>query len=138
MRSIKFISLIMAIASLSFSCSGQNNNNKDDQESVKSTDEVTVYYFHNARRCATCKTVEDESQKAVKELYGDKVKFEIYNLDKETGADKAEDLGVSGQTLLISDGHTKINITNQGFMNARNNPEKLKEIIKQKTDPLLN
>ena len=49
----------------------------------------------------------------------------------------AGELGVSGQTLLIVSGETRINITNEGFMNARSNPEKLKQIMKEKIDPLL-
>ena len=46
-------------------------------------------------------------------------------------------MDVSGQTLLIVSGDTKINITNEGFMNAHSNPEKLKQIIKEKIDLLL-
>jgi len=50
---------------------------------------------------------------------------------------KAEELGVSGQTLLIVSGDIKINITNEAFMYARSKPEKLKQVIKEKIDPLL-
>ncbi|MEA3445686.1 MAG: hypothetical protein U9R19_13285, partial [Bacteroidota bacterium] len=31
--------------------------------------EITVYYFHNTRRCATCNAVEDETKKALKKFY---------------------------------------------------------------------
>jgi len=135
MKTIKLISLLFVMASMSISCTGQTN--KDETKSVKKADDVQVYYFHNTRRCATCKAVEAESKKAVEELYGDKVAFAAYNLEEEKGEEKANELGVSGQTLLIVSGETKINITNEGFMNARNNPDKLKQIIKDKIDPLL-
>jgi hypothetical protein len=115
------------------SCVGQNNDNTGSQQ----TADVEVYYFHFTRRCATCKTVESEAKKAVQELYGDAVQFLTYNLDKNEGEQKADDLGVSGQTLLIVKDETKINITRAGFMNARNNPDKLKQIIKNKIDPLM-
>ena len=49
----------------------------------------------------------------------------------------AGELGVSGQTLLIVSGDTRINITNEGFLNARSDPGKLKQIMKEKIDPLL-
>ncbi len=136
MKTIKMISLLFIVASVSISCSGQTGNNKNP--SVKKADDVQVYYFHNARRCATCKAVEAESKKAVVELYGSKVPFVAYNLEEDEGEQKAKELGVSGQTLLIVSGDTKINITNEGFMHARNNPDKLKQIIKDKIDPLMN
>lgn len=136
MKAIKLISLLLVMASLSISCAGQASNNEN--ASVKKADDVQVYYFHNARRCATCMAVEAESKKAVEELYGDKVAFAVYNLEEEKGEEKASELGVSGQTLLIVSGGTKINITNEGFLNARNNPGKLKQIIKNKIDLLIN
>lgn len=135
MKTIKMISFLFIVFSLNTSCSGQNNQN--ETASVKKGDDVQMYYFHNARRCATCKTVEAESRKAVEELYGDQVVFASYNLEEEKGEEKANELGVSGQALLIVSGETKINITNESFMNARNNPDKLKQIIKDKIDPLL-
>jgi len=135
MKTINLLSLLLIVAGINISCTGQNN--KSEQPVVEKSDEVCVYYFHNTRRCATCEAVESESQKAVTELYGDRVRFEAYNLEEDTGEEKAEELGVSGQTLLIVGGDTKVNITNEGFMNARNNPGKLKQIIKEKIDPML-
>ena len=85
----------------------------------------------------TCQAVEEVSKASVAELYGETVKFTGYNLDEPEAAKKAEELEISGQTLLIVSGDTKINITNDGFMYARNNPDKLKQIIKGNIDPLL-
>jgi len=51
--------------------------------------------------------------------------------------EKAEKIGVAGQTLVIVKGETKINLTNEGFMYARSNPGKLETLIKEKIDPLL-
>lgn len=135
MKLIIYLSMLAIAAGLNTSCTGQGN--KSEQAVVKNSDEVYVYYFHNTRRCATCKAVESESQKAVKELYGDRVHFECYNLEEEAGEKKADQLDVSGQSLIIVCGDKKVNITNEGFMNARNNPEKLRQIIKEKIDPIL-
>lgn len=137
MKATKVLCLFLFVTALNVSCSSQSNEPKEE-EAISQAGNVEVYYFHNARRCATCQAVEAESEKAVKELYGDKVSFQAYNLEEKTGEEKADELGVAGQTLLIVKGDEKINITNEAFMHARNNPEKLKQIIKEKMDPLVN
>src|SRR6056297_347646 len=119
MKTFKMIAFLLLVASMNGSCSGKSTQHENT--SVQQTDEVHVYYFHNARRCATCKAVETESKKAVETLYGDTVSFASYNLEEAEGEQKADELGVSGQTLLIVSGETQFNITNEAFMNARNN-----------------
>jgi hypothetical protein len=81
--------------------------------------------------------VEDVSRQAVQEMSSEKVSFEAYNLEKPEGENKAKELNVSGQTLLIAGGDKKINITREGFMHARTRPEKLKEILQEKVKSLL-
>ncbi len=104
---------------------------------------IDVYYFHNTARCMTCKTIEAEAQKNIETLYADQLKtgklhFSSLNLEEAEGKAIAEKLGVAGQTLLIVQGDLKINITNEGFLYAVNNPDKLREIMKEKIDPLVN
>lgn len=137
MKRLNYFILTVAMLSITASCSGEKNNESENL-SVKQAEEVFVYYFHNERRCATCRAVESESEKAVKELYGDDVSFEAYNLGTSEGQQKAKEVGTPGQALLIISGDKKINITNEAFMNARSNPDKLKQIIKDKIDPLIN
>jgi len=136
MKTIKFLLFTVLAIGMNISCSAQT---KEDKKSttISKADKVVVYYFHYTRRCATCNAVESVSKEAVAELYGNKVAFAEYNLDEEAGKTKGKELEVSGQTLLIVAGDTKIDITNEGFMNARSNPEKLKVIIKEKITPLL-
>ena len=57
-----------------------------------------------------------------------------YFIEVEKQAKKLKN--VSGQSLLIVGGGKQINITREGFMNARNNPEKLKDIIQNKVKSL--
>jgi phage portal protein BeeE len=101
------------------------------------SDKIEAYYFHNATRCETCRTVESEAKSDLKELYGDKVTFQALNLEDKTAQTIAKKLEVSGQTLLIVKGDQKINLTNEGFLYAVTNPVKFKSIIKEKVDPLL-
>jgi len=136
MKLTNFLIIAFVTVSMNMSCRAQANKNNKNETIVKS-DKVEVFYFHNTHRCATCKAVENVTKEAIKELYRNDVSFMAYNLEESDGSQKAEMLGVSGQTLLIVSEETKINITNEGFMNARTNPKKLKEIIKEKVDSLL-
>ncbi len=98
---------------------------------------VEAWYFHMSVRCVTCKAVEAEAKKDLESLYGDKVSFRAINLEDDANKAIAEKLKISGQTLLLVKGDRQINITNEGFKYARNNPEKFRSIIKEKVDGLL-
>jgi hypothetical protein len=109
---------------------------------AKSGNDVEVYYFHRTVRCVTCKTVEAEARKNIEMLYADQVKtgkisFIALNLEEANGKAVGDKLGVNSQTLLIVKGDQKINITNEGFLYAVSKPDKFKEIIKEKVDPLM-
>ena len=136
MKTLKLLFIALMVLSINISCSAQTNK-KNENTKISKVGKVEVYYFHYTRRCMTCQSVQNVSKKAVAGLYGDKVSFMDFNLDEEKGKQKGEQLEVSGQTLLIVSGDTKINITNEGFLNARSNPEKLKQIMKEKIDSLL-
>jgi hypothetical protein len=134
--------LILAILALIFgtviSCNAQTTKENQQTESV-SADQIEVYYFHLERRCATCMAVEEESEKALQELYPEKVKsgevsFLSINLEDESNEALAKKLNVSGQTLLIVKGEKQDNLTNTAFMNARSNPDKLKKAIQKSID----
>ena len=132
---MKTLRLFIAFLMLFGMASSQAQTNKTTKtETATISSKVEVFYFHYSRRCETCKAVEDVSREAVLKLYGNKVSFTGYNLDEADGEKKAKELGVSGQTLLIVSGKNKTDITNDAFMNARSNPEKLKQIIKEKTN----
>jgi len=134
-RTYLFI-IVMVSLGLNFSCSAQPGN-KDGNPAVSETGDVEVFYFHYTRRCVTCQAVETVAKEAVVDMYGDRVSFTGYNLEETDGEQKARELGVSGQTLLIVHGDQKINITNEGFMYARSDPEKFKKIISDHITPLL-
>ena len=129
------LSILAIIIGTVFSCNAQTSEQKQEAESV-SADQIEVYYFHYTRRCATCQAVEDESKKALNELYPDKVKsgeisFLSLDLEEESNEPLAKKLKVDGQSLLIVKGDKQDNLTNTAFMYARNNPDKLKKAIKE-------
>lgn len=129
---LTFLSVFFSLL-VSFGLSAQTTANGQDKDMGK----IDVYYFHFSTRCATCRAVESEAQLDVKELFGDDVSFAAYNLDEKEGEAKGKELGVNSQMLLVVKGDKRINLTNEGFMYARTNPDKFKEIIKEKIQPLL-
>ena len=139
MKAIKFMFLLLATVSVS-ACNAQTS--QDQKSSVADTDELQVYYFHFTKRCATCNAVENEAKFALEMFYADQVKegniaFISLNLEEEDGKKMADQLKVSGQTLLLVKGDQMVNLTNEGFMNARTKPDKYHEILKSHIDKLL-
>lgn len=100
------------------------------------TSPVEAYYFHYSRRCVTCQAVEDVTAEALKTMYGGKIVLKSINLDEKGHEALVKRLGINGQTLLVVKGDKKTELTNDGFMYARSNPEKLKEAIKKAVDAL--
>ena len=133
MRKSIIFSFTLVLMSVFFS--NAQTSEKDTKSTVNSR--VEAYYFHMSTRCVTCKSVEAEAKKDLEALYGEKISFKAINLEEDANKAIIERLKISGQTLLLVKGDTKINITNEGFMYARNNPEKFKSIIKEKVDGLL-
>lgn len=129
---LAFLTLFFSML-VSFSLSAQITANTQNKDKVK----IDVYYFHFSARCTTCRAVESEAQRDVKELFGDDVGFAAFNLDEKAGEAKGKELGVNSQTLLVVKGDKKIDLTNEGFMYAVTNPDKLKKIIEAKIKPLL-
>lgn len=131
---MKKLILILALVLPLFAFS----SNKEGKQANK----IEAYYFHFTARCTTCKAVEEQTKNNILTLYPGQIKdgsisFQSLNLDEPDGKLLGEKLKVSGQTLLIVKGDTKINITNDGFLYAVANPNKLKSIIKDKIDHLL-
>ncbi|MCK5692685.1 MAG: hypothetical protein KAI08_07540 [Bacteroidales bacterium] len=139
-------SILILLATLTlFGCKApraDNQTNENQTDEVVISNDIQVYYFHNTKRCATCNAIEDETLMALQMFYPEQteagtIEFTSLNLEKEEGESMAESLKVSGQTLLLVKGETQVNLTNEGFMNARTNPTKFHEILKTELDKLL-
>ena len=134
------------LAALSlFGCkapASENQTKVNQTAEIVQSDDIQIYYFHNTKRCVTCNAVEDETLMALELFYKESIEagtieFTSLNLEEEEGESMAQELQVSGQTLLLVKGETKVNLTNDGFMNARTNPTKFHEILKTQIDLLL-
>lgn len=129
------LSFTILMVMFSFVCNAQNVSKKAIKTATP--EKVEAYYFHLTSRCVTCMAVENEAKNDIQSLYGGEISFKSINLDDASSKAIAEKLQVSGQALLIVKGKKQINLTNEGFMYARKNPAKFKEIIKEKVDAFL-
>jgi hypothetical protein len=140
MKILKTILPILFVALALSSCKAPKPENQTS--AAVQSDDIQVFYFHNTKRCATCNAIEEETKMALETFYEENLKagtieFTSLNLEETEGEAMAETLQVSGQTLLLVKGGTQVNLTNEGFMNARTNPTKFHEILKTQIDKLL-
>lgn len=140
MKTLRIVITFLLIAPF-VACTGQSSN-KEVKTSISNSDKIEVYYFHFTSRCTTCRTVEARAKEYLEALYPAEVKkglitFNSLNLEEQSTNPVAEKLGVTGQTLLLVKGDTKINLTNEGFMYTVARPEKFKEIINEKVESLM-
>lgn len=128
---------ILALLITSISCNSVNGKEEKKEPEVIQNEKVEAFYFHATRRCATCEAVEKVTKDYIEENYTDKVSFVSVNREEEENAELVEKYEITGQTLLVVYGDKVVNLTTDAFMNARTNPDKLKEIIKSTIDPFL-
>lgn len=135
-------SLLVLMLFIGISCNGQQTKKQSEVVAVTGDGPVEVIYFHGTSRCVTCKTVESEAKGNIETLYADQIKagkisFASVNIDEPEGKAIAERVGIDGQCLMIVKGEHKENIITDGFMYAVRQPEKFREIMQTKLDPLL-
>lgn len=131
MKRIIFFASVLVISFGSISC--HNQVNKKESGQAISTSEVSIYYFHFTRRCATCLAVEENARKAVESLYPVEIKageysFTSLNLDEASTKAIADKLGVGGQSLMVVHGDKKEDITSAAWMAAHDQEKMLQEI----------
>ena len=134
---------IVAIAAITAMFAFRTEGTEEgDKAAVSAGDKVEVFYFHLTRRCVTCQAVENVSREAVSEIYADEIKqgkviFRALNIEDKETEPEAERAKATGQCLLVISGETRIDLTSEGFMYAKTNPDRLKEELKKAIDPLL-
>lgn len=140
MKLLNFAWLMVFATIVVISCNAQSSENS--KSTSLESESIQVYYFHFTKRCATCNAVESETKASLESSFADylkkgEIEFTSLNLDEKDAMEIAKALKVSGQTLLIVKGDEQVNLTNEGFMNARTNPDKFHDIFKTQMDKLL-
>jgi hypothetical protein len=150
MRHLLQFSLMVLLVFGAPSCTTQNEKPSENaQNATESETAVTaktvadtaikaeVYYFHFTARCVTCLAIEEQAKKNVESLYPGKVTFQSINIDEASSKELVKKMQVAGQALLLVSGGSRKDITREGFMYARSDPNMFRAILKEKLDSLL-
>lgn len=131
MKKTLIITLIL-LSSFTLTLLGQDSN---PAATAQNEDTISMYYFHTSFRCNTCRTVEAKSKEVFESLFQEQCSngtatFQAINIEENKNAPLVKKYQVTGQTLLLVKGKNTSNLTNQGFLYAKTNPDKLKEEIR--------
>ncbi|NJO92508.1 MAG: hypothetical protein HC831_28700 [Chloroflexia bacterium] len=148
MKKLNYLLILISFFAFMISCSNNEQTKESDSEVIKeetnnetSTDIVKVekaslVYFHFTKRCATCNAIKSVSEEVAK-TYADKADYIEYNLDEVEGEEMGKKMNADGQTYYLVFGDSKIDLTEEAFLNAKSNPDKFKAILKEKLDAVL-
>lgn len=134
-----FVLMMSSFTSFGQCCDSKKGvalSNGTDCTNPQQKEVIKAYYFHATRRCATCMAVEDVTSKTLSDTYGDKIPFESIDIEKDEENTLIKKYKISGQTLLLVKGDKIVDLTNDAFLNARTNPEKLSKKIKKTIDSM--
>lgn len=115
---------------------------QDKQEPVKAV--IEVYYFHGNYRCPTCLAVEDQTKKALAELYSKELEsgtiiLKVLNLEEKSNQELVERFEIGWSSLILYKPGTKekINLTEDGFATAKSDPAAFRQTLKKQIDRLI-
>lgn len=136
------LSLVFFMTVLLSACNNPTSREQAAVAAAAGSDELQVLYFHMTKRCATCNAVENETRFTLEMFFTEQVNagdiaFSSLNLEEADGKKLAGELGITGQSLLLVKDGQVVNLTADGFMNARSKPDKFHEILKANIDKLL-
>jgi hypothetical protein len=139
-KNILIIALLISMSSF-FACNSIQTKKEEHKTAVK-TGKVEMYYFHYTRRCKTCEAIEKGTLSVLNSNYAAMLKdssltFSSVNIDEAVNAPLVEKCKAEGQSLLIFSDTTRIDLTDNAFMNAVNAPDKFQESIKSALDKFL-
>jgi hypothetical protein len=106
-----------------------------------------IYNFHSTRRCISCVAIENTTTLALekyfqKEVEEGRIKRFIINVDEKENKKLVEKYEVYGTALYLvrsfKGKENTIDLTAEGFKYAKNKPDKLLEILKEKISENLN
>lgn len=129
------------------SCSnGSKEKAGENQAEETLSNRIEVLYFHGAQRCITCRAIEANTGALLDSLYSKekavgRIIYKVIDISKKENEAIADKYEVTWSSLFVNswiDGKENVNnMTEFGFSNAKNAPDKFKEGIKSKIDELL-
>ncbi len=126
---MKKTTLILILIAILAGC-GQKSK-KAENTTIIDTTNVNVFYFHGKQRCKTCVAVQDVAKETVEKNFGnnEKVRFIEINTSEKGNEALAEKYEVSWNALIIAKGENAVEITDQAFATAVENPQSLEKLI---------
>lgn len=127
--------------------SGMIANSLNSNAQAKDQSLLTVYYFHNTHRCATCNAIEAKTRETLDTYFTDKlnegtIKLVVLNAEDTENKAIVEKYEVWGSSLMLvkvqDDKELVENLTDFAFANARNNPDKFIKELKSDIEKMLN
>lgn len=141
----KLFYLLIATVIL-ISCSNSKNKTETNTAKENQPNHIEVLYFHGAQRCMTCRAIEANTIAVLDSLYSKeqadgKIIYQMIDISKKENEQIADKYEVTWSSLFVNswkNGKENVNnMTEFSFSNARNEPNKFKEGIKNKMDELL-
>lgn len=139
----KLVIVIFALVAIT-ACNNSGNKKTDgDVSSTAVLNEdlsvVNVYYFHGKQRCKTCIAVGNVAQETIKKDFaGNKnIRFTEVNTSEKTNEKLVEKYQVTWNALIIVKGDDAVDITEEAFATANDNPETLANRIKDEVNSRL-
>ena len=119
---------------------GCGQSNKKEETIEIDPEVVNVFYFHGKQRCKTCVAVGDVARQTVETAFAgnEKVIFTEINVSEKNNEALAEKYKVSWNALIIAKGEDFVEITDQAFATAVENPQALENLIKTEVTKQLN
>jgi len=129
----RVINLLVLIAI--FAGCGQSGKKMENTVKIDET-VVNVYYFHGKQRCKTCIAVQDVARETIEKNFSDndKVRFIEINTSEKGNETLIEKYDVTWNALIIAFGDNYVEITDQAFATAVNNPQSLENLIKEEVN----
>lgn len=131
MKLINNTLLICIMALFVMSCGGNSQSKQQHAGTDAST--VNVYYFHGKQRCKTCIAVGNVAKKTIEKVYAGNANVKFTEVDTSDKANDAlvETYQVTWNALIIAKGDNSVDITEQAFATAINNPLELESLIEK-------
>lgn len=134
---MKKATLILMLIAILAGC--KQNNKKAENNTAQTTiytTTVNVYYFHGKQRCKTCIAVGDVAKATIAKDYAgnNKVVFTEINTSEKGNEALAEKYEVTWNALIIAKGENAVEITDQAFATAVENPQSLENLIKEEVN----
>jgi len=131
--------IVLALMLIAAVTGCQSRGGGTTQTAAADLDVVSVYYFHGKARCMTCVAVGDVAKKTVETAFAGNKKVRFVDLDNSEKANETlvKKYEVAWNALIIAKGDNSVEITQQAFATAVNNPQALENLIKDEVNKRL-